>query len=282
MSSPGIIRPARRPPDWVAPGPAPVTPADRPDLWPGPGEDLCYLAGDWRILQRLDGHRWSLDDLVTAWYAAAEVAAVPPARLADLGCGIGTVLLFLLWRFPAARGVGVEAQELSAGLARRSLAWNGADARAEVRHADFRDEAALAGIPPCCDLVTGTPPYFPQGTGTESDHVQRAPCRFEHRGGVEDYCRAAARLLAPGAPFVACESAGQRERVLAAAAGAGLTVARWRDVVPRAGKAPLVSVFTMRAAAATTTLEPPLVVRDAAGQWTPEFSAVRRAMGLPA
>jgi hypothetical protein len=37
------------------------------------------------------GHRWSLDDLVTAWVATRVVAATPPARFVDLGCGIGTV-----------------------------------------------------------------------------------------------------------------------------------------------------------------------------------------------
>jgi len=76
----GIIRTARRPLGWLPPGPAPVIPRDRDDVWPGPDEDLCYLAGDWRILQRLRGHRWSLDDLVTAWFAAQLCARAPPAR----------------------------------------------------------------------------------------------------------------------------------------------------------------------------------------------------------
>ena len=65
-STPGIVRPARRPPGWAAPGPRPGR--ERVELGPRPGEDLCFLAGDWRILQRLGGHRWSLDDLVTAWF----------------------------------------------------------------------------------------------------------------------------------------------------------------------------------------------------------------------
>src|SRR5581483_9434041 len=97
----GIVRPARRPAGWRAPGPAPAG----VDVTPGVAEDLCWLAGDWRILQRVDGHRWSLDDLVTAWRAAETVAATPPARFADLGCGIGSVLMLLAWRFPAACGV---------------------------------------------------------------------------------------------------------------------------------------------------------------------------------
>src|SRR3990172_8119041 len=129
MPSIGIIREPRRPPGWQPPGPPPGCAADRPDLWPRPGEDLCYLAGEWRILQRLDGHRWSLDDLVTAWVAADEMGAEPPGQMVDLGCGIGAVLLLLAWRWPALRAVGIEAQAASVELARRSLTWNGAEER---------------------------------------------------------------------------------------------------------------------------------------------------------
>lgn len=237
----GIVRAPRRPAGWVAPGPRPREVPDEPSLWPGPGEDLCWLAGDWRILQRIDGHRWSLDDLVTAWAAAREVAQRPPGRAIDLGCGIGTVLLFVAWRFPEAKMIGVEAQDVSVELARRSLRWNGVEDRLEVRHGDFRDPARVPEGA-VFDLVTGTPPYFRPGSGIESPNVQRAPCRFEHRGGIEDYCQTAARLLAPGAPFVACEGAGQTARVEAAARAAGLALERWQDIVPRAGKAPLLAV----------------------------------------
>src|SRR5213079_1658391 len=98
----------------------PRPPADEPpdgdeSLWPGEGEDLCWLAGDWRILQRVDGHRWSLDDLVTAWFAAR--ATSPPRTLLDLGCGIGSVLMLLAWRFPALEALGIEAQAMSVDLA---------------------------------------------------------------------------------------------------------------------------------------------------------------------
>jgi tRNA1(Val) A37 N6-methylase TrmN6 len=271
----GIVRPARRPSGWVAPGPAPATPAGREDLRPQAGEDLCFLAGDWRILQRTDGHRFSLDDLVTAHFAT--VAAPQPARLVDLGCGIGSVLLFLAWRFPEARCLGIEAQAVSAQMARRSVAWNGAEHRCEVRLGDFREVAP----PEHFDLVTGTPPYFPRGTGTESGAIQRGPCRFEHRGGVEAYCETAARLLRPGAPFVGCAPTLQAERVVAAAAAAGLQIERWRDVIPRAGKAPLFSVFALKREPTSPTVDTPLIVRDRAGRRTEEFIALRAAMGMP-
>jgi tRNA1Val (adenine37-N6)-methyltransferase len=286
----GVVRATRRPAGWTASGPPPRPPIDRDALWPDANEDLCWLAGDWRILQRTEGHRFSLDDLVTAHFATRVAASTstdglpgrPPGRILDLGCGIGTVLLLMAWRFPDARVFGVEAQTVSAELARRSISWNGVDDRCQVVSHDLRD-ATLLGSEPPFDLVTGTPPYFPRGTGLESDQVQRGPCRFEHRGGIEDYAAAAAHRLAPGAAFVACAAATQSDRVTTAATAAGLFVDRLRAVVPRAGKPPLLIVFSMRsrAQARATTREPELVVRDTTGRRTDEFVALRAEMGMP-
>jgi tRNA1Val (adenine37-N6)-methyltransferase len=219
---------------------------------------------------------------VTAWFAADVVRDTPPRRFADLGCGIGAVLLLLAWRFPEARGVGVEAQAVSVDLARRSLAWNGADPRCEVRAGDLRD-ARSTPEGAVYDLVTGTPPYLPPGTAHASPRAQWPACHLEQRGGVEDYCAAAARLLAPGAWFITCAGSAQRDRVRRGAERAGLVVARQRDVVPRAGKGVLFTVYGLRAGrdAVHTVADDLLVVRDAAGRRTPAFRALRSAMGMP-
>lgn len=273
----GVVRGRLRPSGWVAPGPRPPRPGPDLSLWPGPGEDLGRLAGDWWILQRRDGHRWSLDDLASAWFATR---GLPPARACDLGCGIGTVLMLVAWRHPEANVLGVEAQESSASLARRSIARNGAAGRCEVRVGDLREpESVPEGA--TFDLVTGTPPYLPLGTGRASEKPQRAPARLEFRGGIEDYARAAARLLLPGGRFAGCAPAS-RERLDAAARGAGLRVARWRPVVPREGKPPLFLLHEMsRGEGGLPAPEPPLVVRDRAGARTAEMTEIRDAFGFP-
>ncbi len=244
-------------------------------MLPADDEDVCYLTGEFRLFQKLRGHRWSLDDLITAHFAFAEASAA--TRCLDLGCGIGSVLLMTAWKFPDSQCTGIEAQALSAALARKSIAWNGVGARVLLIEKDFRD----AVLERTFELVTGTPPYFPLGTGTLSEKVQAGPCRFEHRGGVEAYCDAAARGLADGGTFVFCESANQLPRVEAALVGSGLHLRRWMDVVPRVGKAPLVSVFSAQRESCVATQAPALVVRDAKGQWTEEFLTVRAAMGMP-
>jgi tRNA1(Val) A37 N6-methylase TrmN6 len=215
----------------------------------------------------------------------------------DLGCGIGTVLLFLAWRFPEAVCAGIEAQAVSAGLAARSVALNGLEQRCSVRLGDLRDAGVRAGLAGA-DLVTGTPPYLPVGSGPESRKVQCGPCRFEHRGGIEDYCVAAAALLGPGAVFVGCAAGFQRARVAAAARAAGLAVTRWKDVLPKPGKPALFGVFAMRRAAeagaggaarggagggvaGVVLEEEPLLLRGPDGRFTAEHDLVRHELGIP-
>jgi tRNA1(Val) A37 N6-methylase TrmN6 len=290
----GIVRPARRPSGWEAQGPRPRGASGDPDLEPRVGEDLCYLAGDWRIFQRLDGHRWSLDDLATAHYAARAIeeraragfsGGAPvqkPEAFVDLGCGIGAVLLLLAWRFPAAHGVGIEAQAVSVALARRSVRWNGAAERMALIEGDLRSAPSCVGSA-TFDLVTGTPPYLPAGTASESERIQRGPCRIEHRGAIEDYCIAARGLLTPGGRFVVCAGGPGGERGEAAGRAAGLALERCRPVVPRSGKSPLFWLysFALDGSADATAVEPALVVRDARGRRTDEFAALRSDMGMP-
>lgn len=278
----GVVRRARRPAGWLAPGPLPAGPGERADGWPAPDEDLCYLCGEWRIFQKLRGHRFSLDDLATAWFALDTLGARRVERALDIGCGSGSVLMMIAWARSEARLVGVEAQDVSAALARRSIAWNGASERCEVRHGDLRDPARVPEGA-VFDLVTGTPPYIPLGDGVVSSKVQRGPACFEIRGGIDDYAAAAARTLAPGGLFVVCHS--HPERVSAAAERAGLAVRAARAVVPREGRDPLFSLFALEraeSAALPRAEPPPLVVRDRSGQWTDDFRALRHTMGMPA
>jgi tRNA1Val (adenine37-N6)-methyltransferase len=171
----------------------------------GTAEDLSCLTGDWRILQRRDGHRWSLDDLVTAWFAMRASAATPPAHVLDLGCGIGAVLLMLAWRFRDARAIGLEAQADCVAMAARSIEWNRVGHRCGVRLGDLRDADAL-GVAARFDLVTATPPYLVSGCAVVPRRRQQAGCHIELRGGIEEYCDAAARWLAPRGRFVVCHS----------------------------------------------------------------------------
>lgn len=272
---------------WAKPGPIPSGLAALGDEGVAATETLDAISGHFRLFQLREGHRFSTDDILTAWYGTSWC---PTARTAlDLGSGIGTVGMICAWRLPGTRFVTVEAQSESVALARKSARYNSLTERYEIREGDFRQPGILRADEQF-DLITGSPPYFPPEAGVKSEHPQRFACRFELRGSISDYCATASRHLAPGG-FFACvfpfESA-QLARVKAAAAAAGLVIVRQRPVVFREGEPPLIALFGLMRAEdlpdwfrGQTWTEPPLTIRTRAGEIHPEYSAVKLAIGFP-
>ncbi|MSQ04190.1 MAG: SAM-dependent methyltransferase [Myxococcales bacterium] len=237
---------------------------------------LDRLAGDWRIHQLVGGHRFSADDLFTAWVAAE--SRPDAARLLDLGAGIGSVGLMTLWRMlPSATLVALEAQQVSHRLMRRTVDENRLGARVECRLGDLRD-AALVPEGPIFDLVTGSPPYIPLGKGVVSPHPQRAACRMELRGSIVDYAMAAARTMRDDGMFVVCFAAAdpRGEQALAAA---GLALRVRQDVVFRARQAPLITVLVATRRSGPCDRRAPFCIRGPDGEWTEPYFEMRRRMG---
>ncbi len=245
---------------------------------PLPDDDATCdrLAGDWRIWQLKRGHRFSADDMLTAWMAAA--VAPGALTLLDLGAGIGSVGLMTLWRMPAASTlVMVEAQEVSHRLACRTLETNTVGARVEPRWGDLRDAQVVPEIDHF-DLVTGSPPYIPLGKGAVSPVPQRAACRMELRGSIADYAVTAARAMHRDGWFVACFAAGD-PRGEAAFSAAGLSLRVRQDVVFRAGQPPMIALLAGRRSEGAIDRRPPLIIRDAHGEWTDPYLDLREQMG---
>jgi tRNA1Val (adenine37-N6)-methyltransferase len=268
---------------WAKPGPVPPGALVPPDV--PPGETLDAISGHFRIFQLRDGHRFSTDDVLTAWYGTSW--APTASRVLDLGSGIGSVGMIAAWRLPGARVVTIEAQEESVRLARKSAIYNGLQSRYDIRHSDFRSAGTLSADE-TFDLVLGTPPYFPPGTGVEGDHPQKVACRFELRGDITDYARVAACHLAPGGVFACVFPEDQRARLESAARAADMVIVRRRPVVFRESESPLVGVFLMMrstdlppASRRRSWVEPPLIIRASDGSVHPEYAAVKLAIGFP-
>jgi len=238
---------------------------------------LDGLTGAWFIFQRARGHRHSIDDVLTARYALDHSA--PVTTHLDLGAGIGTVGLLVSWGLAdTARLTAIEAQAISHRLLLANIAENGLSERARPVLGDLRDLALRERFP----LITGSPPYFPPSTGIVPQDSQKAHARFELRGDVFDYARAAKRHLAPGGLFVFCFPTPQKQRAVKAVAAAELATERMRDVIPRAGLPALFSLFACRHLddAAECVVDAPLVVRGEDGELSEAMQHVRRSFGF--
>ncbi len=234
----------------------------------------------WMIAQRKGGHRHSVDDVLTAWYAL-QVSPQVKAHL-DLGTGIGTVGLLILWGMgPEAELTCVEAQDVSYRLLRCNIELNGLSERVHAWLGDLREFSSERKFP----LITGSPPYFPAGSGVIPQDSQKAHARFELRGDVADYAQAAARLLEASGMFVLCFPARQRQRAVDEIAAAGLKIVRWRNVIPRVSLEPLFMLFACgfpEAHAGVCEEEKPFIVREESGELSEAMLAVRRGFGFAA
>lgn len=269
---------------WRRPGPVPPGGGQTAS-----GETLDYLCGHYRIFQYERGHRYSTDDVLTAWYGTQWAPRVD--RALDLGSGIGSVAMIAAWRLPGASFYTIEAQPASIKLARKSVSFNGLTDRFQLVEGDFRDPSLLTGHGPF-DLVLGSPPYFPEGTATVAGHPQAVPARIELRGDVSDYARAASRALGAGGVFAFVFPTGQLHRAMKALEDAELVLLRRREVVFKEGEASVITLFAASRRAdlpssfgggqsGKPVVEPPLIIRARAGSVHPEYATIRLSFGFP-
>lgn len=242
------------------------------------GEQLFVsgLVGPYRVFQRKNGHRHGIDDATTAWYALQKNPAVKKAL--DLGAGIGTVGLAVLWGLgDGAELTCVEAQEVSYRLLTENVLGNGLNECVRAIHGDIRHLDLGERFP----LITGSPPYFPIGTGSLPGDSQKAHARFELRGDIGDYAHAAKRHITEDGLFVFCFPFQQKRRCIQLVTEAGFRLMTTRDVVPMKSKPAL---FSLYCASLNFTGAPkeeaPLFVAFEDGKYTPEMLAIQATRGF--
>lgn len=168
---------------------------------------------------------------------------------------------------------------MSFELLQRNVARSGFGSRLRIHHGDIRDQALLAGLGGSFDLITGTPPYFPPDTARDAEDEQRAFARIEYRGGVEAYIEAGARLLGPQGLLVLCGDARVAQRTTLASQAAGLTIHSRCDVIPRAARPALFSIWTLGWQAVSTSIST-FTLRDSVGEPTPDAGLLREFSGI--
>ena len=255
-----------------------------------PSEEKCVaLTSSYRLFQPSRGHRYSVDDMLVAYVActiACEQVSREPKRVLDLGCGLASVMLMIAWRFPHAKLVGVEAQPEHVALARRNILLNRCDERASIIEGDLRlvdlsESPDVAEAP--FDLITATPPYFDPKASTVCSNTQRAYAQWELRGGIEEYAKAAAKVLSSDGRFVTCSSWKPEGRALRAFEQADLKPV-WRcDVEPRPNAEPFLSLWVVIRSSPNEPAvieHPRLLLRNSDGTRTPAHIQIREWFGI--
>ena len=159
-------------------------------------ETLDTVNEQLRLIQRKDGLRYGTD----AYLLAAYVRPAAQARAVDLGSGSGIIPLLCLAKNKFAHAFAVEVQEDFADIIGRNAQLNGMADRLTPLCADLR-ELCAADLGGEVSIVTANPPYMKTNAGKRNESDAKYIARHEVKGGVDDFCAAAARVLKHGGSF---------------------------------------------------------------------------------
>lgn len=148
------------------------------------------------LIQKKDGLTFGTD----AFLLASFIKNAPSAKGAELGAGTGIVSLLAAQRQKLGHIYAIEVQSDFCALTDRNVKLNGLGDKITVLEADARDIKATS-VGGELDVVFSNPPYMKTDSGKRNTSERKYIARHEVKGGIDDFCAAAYRLLKHGGKF---------------------------------------------------------------------------------
>lgn len=189
----------------------------------------------------------------------------------DLGTGTGIIPILLTAKTEGNHFTGLEIQEESADMARRSVAHNHLEEKVNIVTGDIKEAAGIFG-PASFDVITTNPPYMIGQHGIANPSDAKAIARHEVLCDLNDILRESARILKPRGRFYMVHRPFRLAEILSKMIQVGIEPKRMRMVHPFVDKEPnMVLIEGMRGANSRMRIEPPLVVYKEQGVYSEEL-----------
>lgn len=154
-------------------------------------EDIGF--GGLKLIQRPEAFCYGVDAVILADFACS---VYPHFRkCVDLGTGTGVIPFIMSHKNKNAEFQGIDVQEVFVDMAARSCQLNGLENRVSFAYGDVSklDDDVFSNS--STDMVVCNPPYFTKGGAIPSDNREKFIARHESTATVEDFIKAAAKLL---------------------------------------------------------------------------------------
>lgn len=232
------------------------------------GERLDELhRNGYQIIQHSGKFCFGMDAVLLSGFARVK----PGERALDLGTGTGIIPILLRGKTDGRDFTGLEIQEESADMARRSVAYNHLEESISIVTGDIKKAAALFGAA-SFDVVTSNPPYMTGNHGLVNPEQPKAIARHELLCTLEDVVRETSRVLRPGGRFYLVHRPFRLAEIMTVLVKYKLEPKRMRLVYPFADKEPnMVLLEALSGGRSRITVEKPLIVYKEQGVYTDEI-----------
>lgn len=181
-------------------------------------------------------------------------------KVLDIGTGTGIIPILLEAKTEGEHFTGLEIQEESADMARRSVAYNHLEDKIDIVTGDVKEAVNLFGSV-FFDVVTTNPPYMIGAHGLQNKDSAKAIARHEVLCDLDDILRESAKVLRPGGRFYMVHRPFRLAEILSKMCAYKIEPKRMRLVHPYIDKEPnMVLIEGSRGGNSRMTVEPPLIV----------------------
>ena len=221
----------------------------------------------YQIIQNPEKFCFGMDAVLLSGFAKVRKGDL----VLDLGTGTGIIPILLEAKTEAGHLTGLEIQEESADMARRSVLLNGLSEKIEIVTGDIK-EADKIFKSASFDVVTCNPPYMIGQHGLTNPDAPKAIARHEVLCTLEDVVMQAAKLLKPGGHFFMVHRPFRLAEIIATLIKYRLEPKRMQLVYPFVDKEPnMVLIEATRGGKSRMTVEKPLIVYREPGIYMPEI-----------
>lgn len=191
-------------------------------------------------------------------------------KVLDLGTGTGILPILLEAKNPGEHYVGLEIQEESADMARRSVAHNHLEDKIQIITGDIKEASAIFGQD-SFDVITTNPPYMIGGHGIRNENEALSIARHEVLCSLEDILRESATVLKEKGRFYMIHRPFRLPEIMGTMSRYGIEPKRMRLVYPYVDKEPnMVLIEGRKGGNPRMTVEKPLIVYNSDRSYTKE------------
>lgn len=224
----------------------------------------------YRIIQNPEKFCFGMDAVLLSGFAKAKQGS----NVLDMGTGTGIIPILMEAKTQAAHLTGLEIQEESADMAKRSVLLNGLEEKIDIIQGDIKEAGQIFGGA-SFDVVTCNPPYMIGQHGIANPDAPKAIARHEVLCTLEDVVSQAAKVLRPGGNFYMVHRPFRLSEIIVMLVKYRLEPKRMRLVYPFADKEPnMVLIEANRGGKSRMTVEKPLIVYKEQGVYTDEIYEV--------
>jgi tRNA1(Val) A37 N6-methylase TrmN6 len=233
-----------------------------------PGERVDDLnRNNYKIIQNTKKFCFGMDAVLLSGFTKVSSGE----KVMDLGTGTGIIPILLEAKTEGKHFTGLEIQEESADMARRSVAMNGLEDKIDIVVGDIKEASAYFGLA-SFDVVTSNPPYMNHGHGLVNPGDAKAIARHELLCSLEDVLREASRLLKPGGRFYLVHRPFRLVEIMNTLTQYKLEPKRMKLVYPYVDKEPnMVLLECVKGGKSMLKVEAPLIVYKEQGVYTDEI-----------